>query len=423
MVNLNYEGLSLENVPYYEKNRFWVSPMNYLPETYDMSEVQPRVQIHDVTLRDGEQTPGVVFKSDERIAIAQALSDLGVDRIEFGMPIVSQDIHDSFKEVLKMDLKSEIVAFLRTHPDDVQVAIDLGVNRVIMEHNINPYFCRHAYGLTHQETVERIVTAFKAAQQAGLKASFMGWDASRTHLEYLKRLYTEVCEQVVPESIIFVDTFGVMTPLAMMHTIKSIRGWFPGMKVEVHNHNGFGLGTANALAAVLAGASCVHGALLGLGERDGNIPIDEIAMALELLLKKKTNIDLSQLTRVTNLAQRISGFKNQGTKAVTGDFYFQMHPGIAVHAIEKAREAGLGDRVWAAFAPEVIGKKGYEYLLGKESGLSTVKVYLKRLGLEANNDQMKEMLNAVKKHANVVKGTLSLEEFAYIADSVLSNDG
>jgi isopropylmalate/homocitrate/citramalate synthase len=423
MVDFNYEGLSLEKVPYYEKNRFWVSPMNYLPETYDMSEVQPQVQIHDVTLRDGEQTPEVVFKSDERIAIAQALSDLGVDRIEFGMPIVSQDVYDSFKEVLKMDLKSEIVAFMRTHPDDVQAAVDLGVKRIIMEHNVNPYFCKHAYGLTHQETIERIITAFKTAQQAGLKASFMGWDASRTHLGYLKRLYTEVCNQVVPESIIFVDTFGVMTPWSMMHTIKSIREWFPGMKVEVHNHNGFGLGTANALAAVLAGASCVHGALLGLGERDGNIPIDEIAMALEILLKIKTNINLSQLNRVVKLAQRISGFKNQGTKSVTGDFYFQIHPGIAIHAIEKAREAGLGDRVWAAFAPEVIGKKGYEYLLGKESGLSTVKVYMKRLGLDANEEQTKEMLRAVKKQANIVKGTLSLQEFEHIARNILHKDG
>jgi methanogen homocitrate synthase len=419
MVNLDYEGLSLEDVPYYEKNRFWVSPMNYLPETYNMSEVQPHVQIHDVTLRDGEQTPGVVFKSDERIAIAKALSDLGVDRIEFGMPVVSQDIRDAFKDVLKMDLDSEIVAFLRTHPDDVQVAADLGVKRVIMEHNVNPYFCKHAYGLTHQETVERIIVAFKAAQEAGLKASFMGWDASRTNLEYLKRLYTEVCGQVIPESIIFVDTFGVMTPWAMMHTIRSIREWFPDMKVEVHNHNGFGLGTANAIAAVLAGASCVHGALLGLGERDGNIPIDEIVMALEILLKKNTRIKLSELTRVFKLAQRISGFENQGTKSVTGDFYFQIHPGIAVHAIEKAREAGLGERVWAAFAPEVIGKKGYEYLLGKESGLSTIKVYLNRLGLRADEEQMKEMLNAVKEQANVVKGTLSLEEFEFIANGIL----
>jgi len=419
MVNLDYEGLSLEDVPYYEKNRFWVSPMNYLPETYNMSEVQPHVQIHDVTLRDGEQTPGVVFKSDERIAIAKALSDLGVDRIEFGMPVVSQDIRDAFKDVLKMDLDSEIVAFLRTHPDDVQVAADLGVKRVIMEHNVNPYFCKHAYGLTHQETVERIIVAFKAAQKAGLKASFMGWDASRTNLEYLKRLYTEVCGQVIPESIIFVDTFGVMTPWAMMHTIRSIREWFPDMKVEVHNHNGFGLGTANAIAAVLAGASCVHGALLGLGERDGNIPIDEIVMALEILLKKNTRIKLSELTRVFKLAQRISGFENQGTKSVTGDFYFQIHPGIAVHAIEKAREAGLGERVWAAFAPEVIGKKGYEYLLGKESGLSTIKVYLNRLGLKADEEQMKEMLNAVKEQANVVKGTLSLEEFEFIANGIL----
>lgn len=415
MVDLNYEGVPLENVPYYEKNRFWVSPMNYLPEAHDLWEVQPKVEIHDVMLRDGEQTPNVVFTADERIAIARALSDLGVDRIEFGMPIVSKDIYEAFQEVLKMDLKSEIVAFLRTHPDDVRAAVELGSKSVIMEHNVNPYFCRHVYGLTHKQTVERIVASLKDAQSQGITARLMGWDASRTSLDYLKRLYSDICEQVVPDSIIFVDTFGVMTPAAMDHTIRSLRKWFPATKVEVHNHNGFGLGMANAMAAVLAGASCVHGALLGLGERDGNIPVDEIAMALEFLYKIRTSIDLSQISRVVEFAQRITRFKNQGTKPISGDFYFQMQSGVVIHAIEKASEAGLGDRVWAAFAPEVIGKTGYEYLLSKMSGVGTVKIFLEKLGLEATKEEMRELLEIVKEQSNLVKGSVSLQEFGYLA--------
>jgi len=417
--DLNYEGVSLENVPYYEKDRIWVSPMNYLPETFDKSDVQPKVQLHDVTLRDGEQTPNVIFNVEERIAIAKALSDLGVDRIEFGMPVVSKDIYEAFQEVLKMDLKSEIVAFLRAHPDDIQAAVDLGAKSVIIEHNVNPYYCKHVYGLTHQETVERMINVFKAAQEAGCTARLMGWDASRTSLDYLKRLYTEICEQVVPDSIIFVDTFGVMTPAAMGHTIKSLRTWFPETKIEIHNHNGFGLGMANVTAAVLAGASCVHGALLGLGERDGNIPIDEIAMALELLYKIPTNVDLSQISRVVELAQRISRFKNQGTKPITGDFYFQMQVGVVIHAIEKMAEAGLGDRTWAAFAPEVIGKTGYEYLLSKMSGIRTIKIFLDKLGLQGTEDEMRALLEIVKEQSNLIKGTISLEEFGYIARDYL----
>ncbi len=174
MTDLSYEGVSLENVPYFEKDRFWVSPMNYLPETVDKSNVRPRVQIHDVTLRDGEQTPDVVFTAEERIAVAKALNDLGVDRIEFGMPVVSRDIYDAFKDILKMDMTSEIVAFLRAHPDDIRAAVDLGCKSVIVEHNVNPYFCKHVYGLTYQETVERMVNTFKAAQQEGLTAQTDG---------------------------------------------------------------------------------------------------------------------------------------------------------------------------------------------------------------------------------------------------------
>ena len=423
MSDLNYEGVSLKNVEFFEKEKYWVSPMNFLAETTDKSQVQPKVAIHDVTLRDGEQTPGVVFTAEERIAVAKALNDLGVDRIEFGMPVVSKDIYEAFEEVLRMDFTSEIIAFLRAHPDDIKAASDLGCKSVIIEHNVNPYFCKHVYGLTHDETVARMAGTFKDAQSAGLKARLMGWDASRTTLEYLKRLYTEICEQVVPDSIIFVDTFGVMTPAAMSHAIKSFREWFPGVPIEVHNHNGFGLGMANLTAAVLAGASCVHGALLGLGERDGNIPIDEIAMALELLYKIPTSVDLSQISRVCELAQRISRYKNQGTKPISGDFYFQLQAGVVIHAVEKIAEGGLGSRTWAAFAPEMIGKSGYEYLLSKVSGVRTVRMYLKELGLEADHDDMTEMLEIVKEQSNLVKGVISLDEFGFIARDYLKKKG
>ena len=394
--------------------------MNYLPETYDKSQTKEKIAIHDVTLRDGEQTPHVVFKIDERLQIAKALSDLGVDRIEFGMPTVSKDIYEAFKEVLAMNLESEIVAFLRAHPDDLKAVIELGVRSVIIEHTVNPYLCKHVYNVDHAATVKRVIDAFKIAKENDIKAYFMGWDASRAGLEYLRKIYSDILDKVSPDALIFVDTFGVMTPWAMLHTIKTIRGWFPDLRVEIHNHNGFGLGMANAMAAVLGGVSCVHTSLLGLGERDGNIPIDEIAVALELLLKVKTNIDLSQLNRISKLARNISKFEPSGTKPVTGDYYFMMEPGVTIHAIEKARGAGLGRRaIIGAFAPEIIGKKDVEYVLGKESGVATIKVFLDRLGLKATDDQMREMLELVKEESNIIKGTISEDEFEFIARGVL----
>lgn len=420
VMDFNYEGLNLKNVPYYEKDWFWLSPMNYLPETYDLSQASKKILIHDVTLRDGEQTPHVVFKLDERIKIAQILADLGVDRIEFGMPTVSKDIYDAFKEVLTMNLKTEIVAFLRAHKDDLNAAIKLGVKSVIIEHTVNPYLCKYVYNVDHAATVSRVVEAFKIARENGLKAYFMGWDASRAGLNYLKKIYSDILDKSSPDSIIFVDTFGVMTPWAMLHTIRTLRGWFPGVRFEIHNHNGFGLGVGNAVAAVLGGVSCVHTSLLGLGERDGNIPIDEIAMALEILLKIKTNIDLSQLARVTKLAEQISKHKTSGTKAITGDYYFMMEPGVTIHAVETAQKAGLGSRaIIGAFAPEIIGKKDYEYILGKESGVATIRIFLKRLGLEATEEEMRKMLEMVKDESNIVKGTISESEFEFIAKKVL----
>ena len=421
MLDLNYEGFPLENVPYYESGKYWVSPMNFIPEAMDTSNIQDQVLVHDVSLRDGEQTPGVVFTIQDRIELARVLSELGVDRIEFGMPIASKDIYEAFEEVLNMNLQAEIVSFCRAHPDDLDLTIKLGCKTAIIEHIVNPYMLKHVYDLDHKATVDRCAGALKLAREKGIKASFMGWDASRTSLDYLKRLYTDILDQSEMESLIFVDTFGVMNPWSMYHTIRTIRSWFPGLKVEIHNHNGFGLGNANVMAAVLAGVSCVHGAILGLGERDGNIPIDEIAMMMALQLKKPTNIDLSQLYRVTQLAQQITGFKPGGTKPVTGDYYFQMEAGISIHAIEKARKAGLGDRVWAAFSPEMIGKKGYEYLLGKANGTGTIRVFLEKLGLTATDDQLKDLLEIVKDRSNLVKGNVSEVEFEYIARKYLGS--
>jgi 2-isopropylmalate synthase len=314
MVDLNYEGFPLENVPYYEPGKYWVSPMNFIPGAMDTSDIQDQVLVHDVSLRDGEQTPGVVFTKQDRIEMARLLSELGIDRIEFGMPIVSKDSYAAFEEVLEMDLQAEIAAFCRAHPDDLDLTIKLGCKTAIIEHIVNPYMLKHVYNLDHKAAVDRIAGALKLAKDHGIKASFMGWDASRTNLDYLKRLYADILDQTEMESLIFVDTFGVMNPWSLYYTIKTIRSWFPGLKVEIHNHNGFGLGNANVMAAVLAGVSCVHGAILGLGERDGNIPIDEIAMMMALQLKKPTNIDLSQLYRVTKLAEQITGFKTGGTK-------------------------------------------------------------------------------------------------------------
>jgi 2-isopropylmalate synthase len=413
----NYEGYPLENVPYFKKDTFWLSPMNFAPEAYDLSRVAKKVLIHDVTLRDGEQTPDVVFKPDERIKLAVELDNLGADRIEFGMPIASQDIRDSFVEILKMNLKSEIIAFLRAHKDDLKLAEELGVKNVFIEHCVNPYVCRHVYDLDHAQTVERIVEAFKIANGNGMKAYFMGWDASRTQIDYLRRLYSDLLEKVEIEAIVFVDTFGVMTPYGMAYAFKKLKEWFPETNFEIHNHNGFGLGVANALAAIMNGASCVHTALCGMGEREGNIAIDEIAATLEILFNIKTNIDLTKVTRISKLAERISRFKPAGTKPVTGDFHYMKIIGTAVHAEQKAFKAGLW--MGAAFAPKVIGKTDFEYGLGKGSGMANIRFVLDRLGLKATEEEMKKMLQIVKDESNIIKGTISVTDFEYIARAVI----
>ena len=140
-------------------------------------------------------------------------------------------------------------------------------------------------------------------------------------------------------------------------------------------------------------------------------------MALEILLKIKTNVDLSRLTKISRLAEKISAFKVSGTKPIIGEYFFMKESGVSIHSAEKARQAGLYHG--AAFAPELVGKKGFDYVLGKESGIVSISVFLDRLGLKASKDEMREMLEIVKEESNLVKGTISEAEFEFIANKIL----
>lgn len=416
MIDKNTEGVSLQDVPNYTEER-WVSPMNYLPEAMP-GEIEGRVpKFHDVTLRDGEQTPSVVFTEEERIAIALALDKVGIDRIEFGMPIVGKDIYRAFERILEMDLNAEIAIFSRAHPDDLKLAKQLKGKSIIIEHNINPYTCKYIYKISHDEAVRRCVESMKSAKDAGMKTVFMGWDASRANLDYLKRFYTELTDKVVPDGIIFVDTYGVMSPFAMLHTVRQIRSWLPEIPLEVHGHNELGCGTANYLAAFYGGASMLHTSINGLGERTGNAGFQEVVMALECLAGVKTNVRKELFMWITNYVADISKVPIPPSKPIVGDNYFKMEAGISVHALQRFNEVGF-EGPFMGFAPQVVGREGYDYLLGKKSGMATIDVFLNKHGLGATDDEKQLLLETVKNESTLRKNAISEEDFLRLYSTI-----
>ena len=188
------EGIPIKDVPYFGQDR-WLSPLNFMEELTGKHLANRRVVIHDVTLRDGEQTPGVAWKEDERVFLAQALDEIGIHRIEVGMPIISEDIRRATKRLTSMSLKAEIEPLARAHLDDINICLDCGVKSIGIEICLNPYVLRYAMDMTFEAALERIVKTIDYARQNGMKTNFHGWDSGRTTLDYLRRAYSRIIKK------------------------------------------------------------------------------------------------------------------------------------------------------------------------------------------------------------------------------------
>ena len=408
----------LKGKPYFNNDGWWVCPFNFIEEARNDLKGK-RVTIHDVTLRDGEQTFGVAFSPDERVRIAEALDQMRVPRIEVGMPPASPDIMEGIKRVVKRNLNAEIVAFIRTLKDDIDKSIDCGVKTVILEHITNPYACEVAYGLGKAELIDRIVSSILYAKEKGLKAIFMGWDLTRgDDLDYIREVYTSIVRQAHPSGVVVVDTLGVALPKAIRFIIRKLRGWIPDVPIEFHTHNEFGLANACALEAVSEGASVIHTAMNGLGERTGNAATEEVAAMLEFMAGVKTGMALDRLMDVSLLVENLSRRKMTSSKPIVGRGLFDMETGIGVDLHRKMEKGGFHLPI-QPFLPELVGQEPVKLVLGKNTGTATIEYHLDRLGLKARNDQVKEITERVKREGRLQRALLTESQFAKICKEVI----
>jgi isopropylmalate/homocitrate/citramalate synthase len=385
MATFNVERL--KSKPYFNNDGWWVCPFNFVEGVSNDFDGK-NVTIHDVTLRDGEQTFGVAFSPDERVRIAEALDELGVPRVEVGMPPASSEILEGIKQVVQRNLNTEIVAFIRTLKDDIDMSIDCGVKTVILEHITNPYACEAGYGLDRAEVIDRIVSNVLYAKEKGLKTIFMGWDLTRgDDLDFIRDVYTTFARESQPDGVVIVDTFGVALPGAIRFIFRKLREWMPNVPLEFHTHNEFGLANAGILEAVAEGASVIHTAINGLGERTGNAATEEVATMLELLAGIKTGLILDRLMDVSLLVENIE--KN--------GFNITVQP----------------------FLPHLVGQDPIRLVLGKNSGTATIGYFLDKLGFEATNEQVKEVTERVKREGRRQRALLTEQQFAKICKEVM----
>jgi 2-isopropylmalate synthase len=404
----------LEGAPWFDAERWWVSPQNFSDEI--QARMPKRVDIHDVTLRDGEQTPGVVFRRDERVAIAKALSDLGVPRIEVGMPAVSPEVAAGCAAVAELGLEAELVGFARALVGDVEACAAVGLPTVIVEHTVNPYLCKYVYDVDRATLLGRLEESFAAARELELRPIFMGWDFFRCTLDYCLDLYAEVVERCNPDSIVLVDTFGVATPPAVRAAFEAFKERFGDQPLEFHNHDDFGQAVGAVAASVFGGATVVHSSMNGIGERTGNAPTEQVVATLEMLLGVDTGVRLERLTATSRLVEEVSKIPVPLNAPIVGKRVFQIETGVAVHSTEKLRAAGI--KPVRTFVPQVVGQPEIGLLLGAGSGTASVLHHLERLGVELTREQVAEVLAAVKEESTVRKGLIDDETFAAIVARV-----
>ncbi|GAI05570.1 unnamed protein product, partial [marine sediment metagenome] len=233
-----------------------------------------RVRIFDTTLRDGDQTPGVSFTTDQKLLIARQLDRLGVDTIEAGTPVSSEGERKAAAAIAKAGLNAEICGLARPIKEDVDAALECGVDCVHVFISTSDLHLKHMLKMTREQVLQRAVEYVRYAKDHGVTVEFSAMDASRTDLGYLKQIYQATVEAGA-DRINVPDTVGVITPRGMNYLISQLK---PIIKVpiSVHCHDDLGLATANSLAAVEAGAEQVQVAVNGLGERAGNASLEEV---------------------------------------------------------------------------------------------------------------------------------------------------
>jgi isopropylmalate/homocitrate/citramalate synthase len=380
---------------------FWTGTLND-PYRFDAG-----VRFYDTTLRDGEQTVGVVLSPEDKVDLARGLDELGIERIEAGFPRVSEDDRRAVELILEAGLSAEIWGFSRAVEADVQALLELGVSASVIESPISDLKLA-ALGVDREAMLERIVYAISFAVEHGVTVAFFGVDGTRADPAYFETVYKTAVEAGAGEAVV-VDTIGAASPEAVADLVGRTRDWLGrDVSIHFHGHNDFGLATAAALAAARAGAEWIHGTINGMGERAGNANLPEIALALRGLYGVETNLRLERVRALSEHVREVAGYDLEPYKPLVGENLFQRESGAVASQFHDppAIEPYSADLVSA----------GRSIVLGKKSGIDSIRIKAAELGLELDDDAQRALLAQVKDLGARKRGLVTDDELRRLAD-------
>jgi methanogen homocitrate synthase len=357
------------------------------------------IEICDVTLRDGEQMPGVVFNPEEKQEIARQLDEIGIDIIEAGFPVVSRAEKSAIKEICSMGLNAKISALARSKKEDVDAALECDVDMISVFIATSELHLRHKLHMTCAEAIRCALETVEYAKDHNLIVRFSAEDATRTDFEILKKLYRKA-EEYHADYVSVADTVGILNPRTTYYMIQEIKKQIK-IPICMHCHDDLGMALCNTLAGAEAGAKQLHTTVNGIGERSGNTPLEELLVALRIHYGVD-GYELSKLKSVSAMVEAYSGVPVAKNKAVVGYNAFAHESGIHVAAVLEE------PRTYELYSPEMVGADR-KIIIGKHTGAKALKYITKRMGYNLDKKDICILAEKVKT-ASEFKRPISCDE-------------
>lgn len=409
----------MSKVPW-KSEKWFTSPWNFEEDVNKEFNFAKKIEIHDITLRDGEQQAGVVFTDKDKIEIAKKLIDAGVHRIEAGMPAVSKYDEAAIREIVKIaeGTGTKVFSFSRCMKDDVERSLQTGVYGIIIEIPASEHIIKYAYRWPLQKAIDLSIEATLYAKENGLYTVYFPIDASRASITWFLDFVDKISTEGHMDALAMVDTFGVLAPTTIKYLIRKIKSRIK-KPIEAHFHNDFGLGTANTLIALTEGVEVAHVTVSALGERAGNAGLEEVVVSLLTMYDVDVGIKTDDLKLLSDLVlSKIPGYRVATNRPIIGEMIYNVESGIIADWIVKCGEERILESF--PFRWDLVGHRRAEIVLGKGSGKPSIIEKLLQMGItNVDDSKVGEILIEVKEQSFKKKGLLTDKEFKQIVDRVL----
>ncbi len=356
----------------------------------------------DTTLRDGEQAPGVVFSFTEKVRIAVLLDGAGVPELEIGTPAMGETEINEIRSICRMGFGFKTLAWCRANKHDILCSSRAETNGVHISFPVSPILMK-AMGKDKNWVMVQLIELIEFASPMFNFVTIGAQDASRAEIGFLKE-FVGTARAFGAARVRLADTVGILNPISTFELVSAIRSVETEIPLEIHAHNDLGMATANTLAAFMAGANCLSTTVNGLGERAGNAPMEEVAMALELSAGVKSTLRNESFAQLSDFVAQASNRPQSTSKPITGSSVLTHESGIHTNCLLKDRST------YQLISAASVGRNEEDFLIGKHSGKATIQYYLKSAHLPFDDYVCNLLLSKTKEKAETLKRSITKEE-------------